>query len=371
MTPFRRSLAIPLKTTVVQRLRNPRFKASPGGHLPWMSDPNRYMPAATRVQWMGGFTQTYAAGLNYQASELFFGSPDYPTRTFLIPFVGFGLTQGGNAPQETVNPNADMLIDEVFFLHPDGTEYPVLFGGSASAAATAATGIVFGQVTLPADLPNRSIYGIRTVWHGTVGNTYIGGYRIQRHRNEKYWAAGDLASVRALAAADAPSTPDRDPDAFYNTVGNASNSQPLAYGPVQVFAKGGYDGRPVPCVVNDSLLERQEIAASADARGNMGVWRRWFDEPDPIWGETMPLIMGVPGAKSQLELAGSGSTIATLRWSLIDIVKNTYNGGLSPWTFVFDQSGRNDNNATASTWANFKFALIDRIKTRYGAGTHP
>ena len=347
----------------------PVVPVSGSGHPPWVADPNRYMPAATRVQWPGGFTQTYAAGLNYQASELYFGSPDYPTNSFLIPFVGFGVTQGGNAPQETVNPNADMLIDEVFFLHPDGSEYAVLFGGAAAAAATAATGIVWGQVTLPADLPRRSLFGIRTIWHGTVGSTYIGGYRIQRHRGEKYWAAGDLASVRALAAADAPSTPDRDPDGFYNTVGNVSNSQPLAYGPAMIFAKG-WDGRPVPLVLSDSLIERQEIAASADARGNMGVWRRWFDVADPVWGETMPLIMGVPGAKSQLELTGSGSTIATLRWGLIDIVKNTYNGGLPPWTFVFDQSGRNDNNATASTWANFKFGLVDRVKARYGAGTH-
>lgn len=347
----------------------PVVPVSGSGHPPWVADPNRYMPAATRVAWPGGFTQTYAAGLNYQASELYFGSPDYSTNSFLIPFVGFGLTQGGNAPQETVNPNADMLIDEVFFLHPDGNEYPVLFGGVAAAAATAATGIVWGEVTLPADLPRRSIFGIRTVWHGTVGNTYIGGYRIQRHRGEKYWAAGDLASVRALAAANAPSTADRDPDSFYNTVGNVSNSQPLAYGPAMIFAKG-WDGRPVPLVLSDSLIERQEIAASADERGNMGVWRRWFDVADPVWGETMPLIMGVPGAKSQLELAGSGSTIATLRWGLIDIVKNTYNGGLNPWTFVFDQSGRNDNNATASTWANFKFGLVDRVKTRYGAGIH-
>nr|WP_245313631.1 hypothetical protein [Rhizobium sp. R635] len=347
----------------------PVVPVSGSGHPPWVADPNRYMPAATRVAWPGGFTQTYAAGLNYQASELYFGSPDYPTNSFLIPFVGFGLTQGNNAPQETVNPNADMLIDEVFFLHPDGNEYPVLFVGIAAAAATAATGIVWGEVTLPADLPRRSIFGIRTVWHGTVGNTYIGGYRIQRHRGEKYWAAGDLASVRALAAASAPSTPDRDPDSFYNTVGNVSNSQPLAYGPAMIFAKG-WDGRPVPLVLSDSLIERQEIAASADERGNMGVWRRWFDVADPVWGETMPLIMGVPGAKSQLELAGSGSTIATLRWGLIDIVKNTYNGGLNPWTFVFDQSGRNDNNATASTWANFKFGLVDRVKARYGAGIH-
>lgn len=347
----------------------PVVPVSGSGHPPWTADANRYMPAATRVEWPGGFTQTYAAGLNYQASELYFGSPDYPTNSFLIPFVGFGVTQGGNAPQETVNPNADMLIDEVFFLHPDGSEHAVLFGGAAAAAATAATGIVWGQVTLPADLPRRSFFGIRTIWHGTVGNTYIGGYRIQRHRGEKYWAAGDLASVRALAAADAPSTPDRDPDGFYNTVGNVSNSQPLAYGPALIFAKG-WDGRPVPLVLSDSLVERQEIAASADARGNMGVWRRWLDVADPVWGETMPLIMGVPGAKSQLDLTGSGSTIATLRWGLIDVVKNTYNGGLNPWTFVFDQSGRNDNNATASTWANFKFGLIDRVKTRYGAGTH-
>lgn len=332
---------------------------------PWVPDANRYMPAATGTRWPAGFTQTYAAGLNYQCSKLFFGSPDYPTNDFLIPFTGFGLTEGGNAPQETVNPNANIEIDEVFFIHPDGTEYPVLFGGLAAVSVTAATGIVYGQVTLPAALPTWSVFGIRTVWHGTVGNTYIGGYRCQRHRGEKYWAASDLASVQALAAANGASTPDRDPDAFYNTTGNVSNSQPLAYGPAMVLAKG-WDGRPVPMVLADSLAERQELAASADARRNMGIWRRWLDERDPVWGSCIPLVMGVPGSKSVQELA----TSATLRWSMIDAIATTYNGGKPIWTFVLDQSGRNDNSATASTWSNAKFGLVDRVKARYGAGTH-
>nr|WP_246697993.1 hypothetical protein [Rhizobium sp. WYCCWR 11128] len=340
-----------------------------GGALappPWVPDPNRYMPAATGIHWSQGFVQTYAAGLNYQCSKLFFGSPDYPTNNFLVPFLGFGLTDGGNAPQETINPNGDIVIDEAWFVHPNGTEYQILFGGNPGVTVTAATGVQFGQVTLPADLPAWSVYGIRTVWHGTVGNTYIGGYRCQRHRNEKYWAATDLASIQALAAANGANTADRDPDARYNCLGNVSTSQPLAYGPAQIFAKG-WDGRPVAMVPSDSLVERQELAASADARRNMGVLGRYLDEDDDVWGSTPHIFMGLPGAKSQNEL----TTNAMKRWdSFLDVVKNTYNGGLNPWTFVLDQSGRNDNNATASTWANFKFGLVDRIKTRYGAGTH-
>lgn len=81
---------------------------------PWVPDTNRYMPAATGTRWPAGFTQTYAADLNYQCSKLFFGSPDYETNDFLIPFVGFGCTEGGLAPQETILPNADIAIDEVF-----------------------------------------------------------------------------------------------------------------------------------------------------------------------------------------------------------------------------------------------------------------
>nr|WP_308422553.1 hypothetical protein [Rhizobium anhuiense] len=323
------------------------------------------MPAATRTRWPAGFTMTYATGLNYQCSRLYFGSPDYPTNDFLIPFVGFGLTEGGLAPQETVLPNADIPLDGANFIHPNGTKYPILFGGAATASVTAATGIVYGQVTLPTSLPAWSIFGIETFYHGTVGNTYIGAYRCQRHRGEKLWAAGDLASVQALAAANGPSTAALDPDNWYNTVGNATNSQQLAYGPALVLAKG-WDGRPVPMLLADSLAERQEIAASADDRGNMGVWRRWFDQRDPIWGSLIPLVMGVPGAKSKQELA----TSATKRWTMIDAIKTTYNAGKDIWTCVADQSGRNDNNATAATWYGDKFGLVDRVKTRYGAGTH-
>ncbi|QHW27551.1 hypothetical protein GYN07_16330 [Rhizobium leguminosarum bv. viciae 248] len=344
-------------------MQNPTARRTIARPPPWVPDANRYMPAATGTRWPSGFTQTYAAGLNYQCSKLFFGSPDYPTNDFLIPFVGFGCTEGSLAPQETVLPNGDILIDEVFFIHPNGTEYPVLFGGNAAATVTLSTGIVYGQVTLPSDLPAWSVFGIRTVWHGTVGNTYIGGYRCQRHRGEKYWAATDLASVRALALGNGASTPDR--DTFYNTVGNVSNSQPLAYGPALVLAKG-WDGRPVPMVLADSLVERQEIAASATARRVLGTILRWLDERDTEWGSYIPLVMGVPGSKSKQELA----TSATKRWALIDAIKTTYNGGKDIWTCVLDQSGRNDNNATAATWVGDKFGLVDRVKTRYGAGIH-
>ncbi|MBB4288892.1 hypothetical protein GGE16_000908 [Rhizobium leguminosarum] len=75
---------------------------------PWVADANRYMPAATGTRWPAGFTQTCTAGLNYQCSKLFFGSPDYPTNDFLIPFVGFGCSEGNLAPQETILPNADI-----------------------------------------------------------------------------------------------------------------------------------------------------------------------------------------------------------------------------------------------------------------------
>ncbi|MBX4941002.1 hypothetical protein [Rhizobium binae] len=339
---------------------------SGGGHPAWVPEPNRYMPAATGIHWSQSFVQTYASGLNYQCSKLFFGSPDYPTNNFLVPYLGFGLTDGGNAPQETINPNGDIVIDEAWFIHPNGTEYQILFGGNASVTVTAATGVQFGLVTLPADLPAWSVYGIRTVWHGVVGNTYIGGYRAQRHRGEKYWAAADLASIQALAAANGASTAAMDPDSKYNVVGNVSTSQPLAYGPAQPFALG-WDGRPVVLVPSDSLSERQEIAASADARRNMGIIGRYLDQRDPVWGSTPHMFMGLPGAKSANEL----NTSAFKRWTdFLDVVKNTYNGGLNPWTCVLDQPGRNDNNATAATWLSAKTALPGtRIRNRYGADT--
>jgi hypothetical protein len=329
------------------------------------------MPAATGTRWPSGSTATpwtYPAGLNYQCSKLFFGSPDYPTNDFLVPFVGFALTEGGNAPQETQGPTTDTLLDEAFFIHPNGTEYPILFGGLAAATITANTGIVYGQVTLPTALPAWSIFGIRTVYHGNVGDSRLGSYRIQRHRGEKYWGAGDLASIRALASANGPSTTTLDPDNWYNTVGNATNSQTQAYGPALVLAKG-WDGRPVPLMLADSLTERQEIAASADARRNMGIWRRWLDQRDPVWGSIIPLVMGVPGTHSEYELAGSGSSIATRRWVMIDYIATNFNGGKPIWTFVLDQSGRNDTTSTLSLWQSRKFGADDRVKARY-PGVH-
>lgn len=338
-------------------------------HPDWIPDADRYMPAATRVRWPTGSTTTpwtFASGTNYHCSKIFFGSPDYPTNDFIITYVGFALTEGGNAPQETQSPTSDMLIDEAFFVHPDGTEYPILFGGSASVTVTKATGIAYGQVTLPSDLPAWSVYGVRTVYHGTVGAQYAACYRCQRQNNEKFWGAADLASVQALAAADDPSTASLDPDSLYNTLGNATNSQKMTYGPSLIVAKG-WDGRPAPLLLADSLFERQEIAASADARGNIGIGRRWFDKRDPTWGSLIPVVMGVPGSKSAQEL----STNSTKRWDLIDAIKTTYNGGKDIWTMVVDWSGRNDNSTVQSTWLSAKTALPGtRVRNRYGAGTY-
>jgi hypothetical protein len=329
-------------------------------HPVWIADPNRYMFFATRNRWMNGFNMVAATNLNYIGSKLFFGSAPYETNSHRWHFSGFAVTEGGGAPQETIYPTTDITIDEAFVI-VNGVEYAVSFGGSASTTVTAQTGSVWGTTPTLTSIPRDAVFGFRTNWHVAVGQSYIGGYRIQKHRGEKLWAAADLASLQALATADAAITTEM--DTFYNTVGNASNSQPLAYGPDIMVAKG-WDGRPVPLILSDSLKERQEIAASADDRGSMGVWGRWLDVGDPVHGRIPHFAMGCPGAKSAQELTGSGATIATKRWAILDEVQSL-NSGKNCFTIAIDQSGRNDNSATASTWYNAKFGLVDRFKTRY------
>ncbi|WP_245362142.1 hypothetical protein [Rhizobium sp. NXC14] len=55
---------------------------------------------------------------------------------------------------------------------------------------------------------------------------------------------------------------------------------------------------------------------------------------------------------------------------MIDYIRDNFNGGKPIWTFVLDQSGRNDTTTTLSLWQSRKFGLPSRVKTRYGAGTH-
>ncbi|MDC9832655.1 hypothetical protein [Rhizobium binxianense] len=75
---------------------------------PWVGGCQPLYAGRHRHPLAGRFTQTYTAGLNYQCSKPFFGSPDYPTNDFLIPFAGFGCSEGNLAPQETILPNADI-----------------------------------------------------------------------------------------------------------------------------------------------------------------------------------------------------------------------------------------------------------------------
>ncbi|MGO8506431.1 hypothetical protein AB9F35_33830, partial [Rhizobium leguminosarum] len=65
----------------------------------------------------------------------------------------------------------------------------------------------------------------------------------------------------------------------------------------------------------------------------MGMWLRWLDVRDPVWGSIIPLVIGVPGSKSVQELA----TSATKLWAMIDAIRDTYNGGKNIWTFVLDR----------------------------------
>jgi hypothetical protein len=324
-------------------------------------DPNRYMFFATRARMPSGALVTAALGSNYVCSKIIVNTPQYDTNTFRFHYSGFALTEGGNSPQETVvtgvigTPGNSTTID-LAFARINGVFYPLKFSAADSAVVVDQTnGIWCDPLVLPKAVRAKSAIEIWTFYHTAVGEKQYPVYRVQKHRGERVWGASDLASL--LAFKDNPltaSTPALDANYGIQT-------QPQYYGPDFMVAKGAWDGRPVVLVPADSIGEsRQEFGPAADARGNIGITRRWLDK-----GYSIPhCIIGVPGAAAFREYTGTGSSIATRRRDIIrEII--AFNNGKLPFTTILNQLGFNDAATPYATYTSRYTGEVARLRAEY------
>jgi hypothetical protein len=326
--------------------------------VPTTADTDRWMFFATGNRVSGGTSSlpVAATGLNYVASKLFFGSAPYKTREFRFHWSGFGINEGGTAPQELLAPGNNVVIDKAWLIIGD-ERYPIDFSGSASTTIASGSNGVWGHCLPGVDLPANTVFGVITEYHAAVGEKLLYGYRHQRERGEKIWASSTLTSLEALVDSNAPSTAAIDNPSNYNSVTN----QFQCFGPDMMLARGDYDDRPVALVTADSHGEaRNETAMSADARRNMGFLRRWLDDVGGV-GRIPHFIIGMPGAAAQREL----TTNALKRWAVLDEAIAFNTDGKRPFTVVLNQMGWNDNNTTAATWSSRIDGLVGRIKARY------
>jgi hypothetical protein len=333
----------------------------------WKGDDNRYMFFASRTQSPSGYpVDTTSLALTYFASKLKFGNAPYATREFWLHYSGFCM-QEGLGPEETNLPGNDAVIDGVI-LTVDGIDYSGDFSGSAGTTITSGSkGAWCSFPSFLGDCTPDSDFIVTTKWHvGAVGQKFVANYRIQRHRGEKYWAAADGSALSALIAANGASTPVVDSERYYNIApGNQTNSQLPCWGPDFMVAKG-WDGRPVVLGTGDSIgYGRQAVSASADARGNMGWFHKFFDKDDPTYGRIPHYFIGNPSANSTRELNAN----SLKRWDILDDIKAMNGGDKYPFTIVVNQMGTNDANAVISTWKSNIVSLINKIRTRLGAGT--
>lgn len=324
---------------------------------PIPSDPGPYMLGSTRNKALSGFAPAnlYVApdGLNVFAPLLKFGTL-WPTDEGVFRFPGSQYTEGGLAPQETTFASAAMTIHAVLVIY-NGQVFSCDFTGLPSSSVGIGAAGVWAHIKLPFIMPANSIISMVPIVSVPVGATILGQYRIQRHRGEKVWQGASVDAVLTQLAADAPTSA-----AFqlgYNSVGNWNANPPgqnLAYGPDLIGWKR-WDGRAVVCGVFDSLADRQEIAASADARGNYGFAPRLFDS----WGFGF-FNVGCPGAKAVQTLTTNAMKI----WQGLDELSAMNINGKRPYTHYFQQMGRNDNNATSTNWLTPIRGLNTRLRTR-------
>ncbi|MBY5354425.1 hypothetical protein HFO94_12900 [Rhizobium leguminosarum] len=341
-------------------LANPMLSGGGGAG----GDPDRYMFFATRNRMPSGNIVTAASGTNYVCTKIVVNTPQYKTRTFRFHLSGFASTEGGNSPQETVvtgtiGTPGNSVVADAMFIRVSGVFYQCTFAGlNTVTVADQTNGAWTDELTIP-DVAPESEIEIWLFYHTAVGDKIWPVYRIQKHRGERVWGAGDLATL--LAFKDTPLADSTAAlDSNYATV-----TQPQYYGPDFMVAKGDWDGRPVALAVVDSLGEaRQQFSAAADARGNLGWFRRWLDRDGGI-GRIPHLMIGMPGNGSVRELTGTGAAIATRRWAILDEI-TAFNNNQKPFTVIANQMGQNDTAATYTQFFNTNYrSLVTRLRARY------
>ncbi|MBX4956996.1 hypothetical protein HJB51_00395 [Rhizobium lentis] len=341
-------------------LANPLLSGAGGS----AGDPDRYMFFATRNRMPSGAILTAASGTNYVCTKIVVSTPQYKTRTFRFHLSGFASTEGGNSPQETVvtgtiGTPGNSVVADAMFIRAAGVFYQCSFAGANTVTVADQTnGAWTDALTIP-DVAPESEIEIWLFYHTAVGEKIWPVYRIQKHRGERVWGAGDLATLLAFQ-----DTPLADSTAALDT-GYGTQAQPQYWGADFMVAKGDWDGRPVALAFVDSIGEaRQEYSAAADARGNLAWLRRWLDK-DGGPGRIPHCLIGMPGAGSVREYTGAGSTIATRRRDIIrEII--AFNGNKWPFTVVANQMGQNDTSTSYSTWFNTNYrSLVTRIRAEY------
>lgn len=328
-------------------------------------DPDRYMFFATRNRMpSGSATLTATSGTNYVCSKIIVNTPPYKTRTFRFHLSGFASTEGGNSPQETVvtgtigAPGNSVVVDG-FYMRVNGVFYQLQFSASNTVTVADQTnGAWTDELTVP-DVAAENAIELWLFYHTAVGEKIWPVYRIQKERGERVWGASDLPTLLAFK-----DTPLADSTAALDT-SYGQQAQPQYYGPDFMVAKGDWDGRPVVLGFVDSIGEaRQEFSAAADARGNLGWFRRWLDKKGGV-GRIPHLLIGMPGAGSVREYTGTGSSIATRRRDIMrEIV--AFNSNKWPFTVVANQLGQNDTSTSYNTWFNTNYrSLVTRIRAEY------
>ncbi|NNH65875.1 SGNH/GDSL hydrolase family protein [Rhizobium laguerreae] len=341
-------------------LANPMLSGGGGAG----GDPDRYMFFATRNRMPSGNIVTAASGANYVCTKIVVNTPQYKTRSFRFHLSGFASTEGGNSPQETVvtgtiGTPGNAVVADAMFIRVAGVFYQCTFAGlNTVTVADQTNGAWTDELTIP-DVAPESEIEIWLFYHTAVGEKIWPVYRIQKHRGERVWGAGDLATLLAFK-----DTPLADSTVALDT-NYATVTQPQYYGPDFMVAKGDWDGRPVALAVVDSLGEaRQQFSAAADARGNLGWFRRWLDRDGGI-GRIPHLMIGMPGNGSVRELTGTGAAIATRRWAILDEI-TAFNNNQKPFTVIANQMGQNDTAATYTQFFNTNYrSLITRLRARY------
>lgn len=334
-------------------------------------DPDRYLLFATRNRMPSGALYTALANNTYIATKIKVGCPAFKTRTYRFHFSGFASTEGGNSPQETIvtgsigTPGNSVVIDE-FLVRYKGQFYPCTFDGGSTSVAIAdqSNGAWTDPLTIPGDVDAEADLELWTLYHvANAGEKVWPVYRVQHHRGERVWGGANLAAIQAYKdIPDAASTP-----ALISSSGDAGyglQAQYQHYGPDFMVAKGDWDGRPVALVAADSIGEaRQEYGPNADARGNLGWLRKWLDKKGGT-GRIPHHFMGMPGAAAFRELTGTGSSIATRRWAVLDQI-TAFNGGKPPFTTILNQLGQNDTTTSYATWWSRLLGLTTRLRSRY------
>jgi hypothetical protein len=288
-----------------------------------------------------------AAGFESCLSHLFFVTSPFSGSDLRFCFDNSWVASDSSASPERAGSNPLTIDFATVFI--SGTPYPVSFGGAGSITLQP-NDFIWATVPTLLSIPADTFGFIRVSCSVATSAFRPAGYRPQT--SQILGEAVEYTATPQAAKATAGTV---------SGVGSGVNVR--CYGPCMAVMKG-WDGRPVPIVVGDSIGQgAADVIISTDARGIVGYIPRGLD--DGSSSTRMPFCMLAAAGTAPSQTTGLVAGNFKHRYDVIAALPNW------PGTCVLSQHGVNEMGLLAGPTDEAGFETVMMNWWRFLKSTFP